>query len=71
MLLQEAGIPDNVAYLVLGLAALTVIFGGWLVSFFVRLRGLRRDAALLAELEAEDDSPVQTVVAPGAPAQAK
>ncbi len=70
MLLQEAGIPDNVAYLVLGLAALVVIFGGWLVSFIVRLRGLRRDAALLAELEAED-GPVQTVVAPGTPAQAK
>jgi len=70
MLLQEAGIPDNVAYLILGLAALAAIFGGWLVSFMVRLRGLRHDAALLADLEAEG-GPVQTVVPPGARVQAK
>jgi len=36
MLLQETGIPDNLAYLVLGIAVLLTIIGGWLVSYFLR-----------------------------------
>jgi hypothetical protein len=54
MLLQEIVIPDNVAYLVLGLAALAVILGGWVISYFWRARGLRRDAALLAQMELQE-----------------
>lgn len=55
MFLQQAGIPDNVPYLILGLAALAVILGGWVVSFVWRARGLRRDAALLAQMELQED----------------
>jgi len=54
MPLQQAGIPDNVAYLVLGLVILALFLGGWLASFLWRLRNLRREAALLQQLEAED-----------------
>ncbi len=57
MFLQQAGIPDNVAYLVLGLVILALFLGGWVVSFLWRLRNLRRQMALLRQLEAED-SPV-------------
>ena len=62
MLLQQGAIPDNVAYLFLGLAALAVILGGWVISFVVRARGLRRDAALLAEMELQEEDQ------PGSPA---
>jgi hypothetical protein len=68
MLLQEAGIPDNVAYLVLGLAALAVIFGaGWSVSSCPARPAPRR--GLLSELEA--GRPGADRVAPGTPVQAK
>ena len=62
MLLQEVAIPNNVAYLALGLAALAVILGGWVISFLWRARNLRRDAALLAQMELEEADP------PGNPA---
>ncbi|NPV66232.1 MAG: hypothetical protein HPY64_03710 [Anaerolineae bacterium] len=59
MALQQAGIPDNVAYLVLGVIILALFLGGWLASFLWRLRNLRREMALLQRLEAED------IAAPG------
>jgi cell division protein FtsX len=51
---QQAGIPDNVAYLVLGMALLFGFLGAWLGSFFWRLRNLRRDIQLLEQIAAED-----------------
>ncbi len=54
MLLQANGIPDNVAYLVLGLAVLFTVLGGWLGSYLWRLRNLRRDMALLEQMAEED-----------------
>lgn len=54
MALQQAGIPDNVAYLVLGLIILALFLGGWLASFLWRLRNLRREMALLQRLDAEE-----------------
>jgi hypothetical protein len=51
MALQQAGIPDNVAYLVLGLVVLFGLLGGWLASYFVRLRNLRRDLELLQQMQ--------------------
>jgi hypothetical protein len=63
MLLQQVVIPDNVPYLILGLAALAVILGGWVISFFWRARGLRRDAALLAQMEVQDDEPLDSPAA--------
>lgn len=54
MLLQETGIPDNLAYLVLGLVVLFVFLGGWVGSYLWRLRNLRRDVAVLEEMTAED-----------------
>lgn len=59
MALQQAGIPDNVAYLVLGVIILALFLGGWLASFLWRLRNLRREMVLLQRLEAED------IAAPG------
>ncbi len=56
MLLQETGIPDNLAYLVLGLAVLFLLLGGWVGSYLWRLRNLRRDMAVL-EAVAEEDAP--------------
>jgi hypothetical protein len=56
LLLQTTTVPDNVAYLVLGLAMLALFLGGWLASYIWRLRNLRRDAALLAQLEKEGGS---------------
>jgi hypothetical protein len=68
MLFQETGVPDNVAYLALGLVMLFVIFGGWVASFFWRLRSLRRDMALLEQVT-DEDGPVAVVSEPegGAP----
>ncbi len=53
MLLQQTAIPDNLSYLLLGLAMLALILGGYLVSYFVRLRNIRREAALLEQMQAE------------------
>lgn len=54
MLLQETGIPDNVAYLALGMGVLAVFVGGWVASVVLRLRNLRRELALLEEMDAEE-----------------
>ncbi len=61
MLLQETGIPDNLAYLVLGLGALFVILGGWVGSYFWRLRNLRRDMAFLERMTEEERLPASPV----------
>ena len=54
MLFQETGIPDNLSFLLLGIAILLSIVGGWVASYFWRLRNLQRDITLLAEMAEED-----------------
>jgi hypothetical protein len=54
MLYQQAGIPDNVAYLVLGIVILFTFLGSWVGSYIWRLRNLRRDIMLLAQMEQDD-----------------
>ncbi len=61
MLLQETGIPDNLAYLVLGIAVLLTIIGGWLVSYFLRLRNLQRDMVMFTQLAEDDGVPARVV----------
>lgn len=53
MLLLQTGIPDNTSYLILGLALLVAIYGGWLVSYIVRLRNVKRDLTMLEDLSKE------------------
>lgn len=57
MLLQTTGVPDNAAYLVLGFIAFAVIVVGWIVSLYYRMRSLRRERAMLAQMLAEDSLP--------------
>jgi hypothetical protein len=44
-------VPDTTAYLFLGLAAIAVLVGGYLVSLLVRFANAQRDAVVLEELE--------------------
>lgn len=44
-------IPDTTAYLLLGLAAISIIVGGYLISLIVRFNNAQRDALVLEELE--------------------
>lgn len=53
MFLQQAGIPDNVNFLVLGMAVLFVMFGGWVASLYWRARNLRRNLDLLRQQDTE------------------
>jgi hypothetical protein len=64
MLLQETGIPDNLAYLFLGLAVLFLILGGWIGSLFWRMRNLRRDMALLEDMLADEAEASEAPPAP-------
>lgn len=59
MLLHETGIPDNLAYLLLGMVLLLTIVGGWVVSYLWRLRNLRYDIAMLEAMAEEEGGPVR------------
>jgi hypothetical protein len=52
--MPQTGTPDTVAYLVLGLSAVAVIMGAFLVSLAVRYRNLRKDADLIEQLERDE-----------------
>ncbi|MBN1965641.1 MAG: hypothetical protein JW910_13405 [Anaerolineae bacterium] len=71
MLLQEAGIPDNVPYLILGLVMLFLFLGGWLASYFWRLRSLRRDIVMLEQLAEEDAAAAPASAEERDPAEAR
>jgi hypothetical protein len=45
--------PDTLAYLLLGLAATTVIMGAFIASLFTRRRSLEADLKLLERLQEE------------------
>lgn len=46
--------PDTGAYLILGLASVLVILGGFVASLFVRQRNLTRDLELIRKLSEEE-----------------
>lgn len=52
MFLQQAGIPDNVSYLVLGMVILFAMLGGWIASLRVRMRNLR---LMQTQLDSQQD----------------
>lgn len=54
MFLQTAGIPDNVSYLVLGMVVLFGLMGGWIASYWWRLRNLRQNIELLNKMESDN-----------------
>lgn len=54
MFLQQAGIPDNAAYLILGLVILFGLLGGWITSIVWRFRNLRQNMKLLHDMEADN-----------------
>lgn len=43
--------PNTISYMYLGYAVFSVIFFGYLLSFYLRYRNLRRDLELLKELD--------------------
>ena len=47
--------PDTSAYLILGLAAITLIVGFLIVSMVVRQRNLDRDLDLIQQLRENDE----------------
>jgi hypothetical protein len=51
---RSSAMPDTGAYLILGLVAVTVIIGFFVVSLVIRHRNLQRDLELIQKL-AEDD----------------
>lgn len=51
---MNEGTPDTLNFLYYGLVAVFGILGAFIVSMWVRYRNLRRDEALLRELEDED-----------------
>ncbi len=53
MFLQQAGIPDNVNFLVLGMVVLFVMYGGWVASLYWRARNLRKNLELLNRQDME------------------
>ncbi|GAB4568924.1 MAG: hypothetical protein Kow0077_00590 [Anaerolineae bacterium] len=53
MFLQQAGIPDNVSYLVLGMVILFGLLGGWIASLLWRARNLRRDLEILRRTQSD------------------
>ncbi len=54
MLFQNASTPENVEFLLLGLAAFVVIVPGWVATVVLRARNLRRDKAMVEQLLEED-----------------
>lgn len=57
MMLQDTTTPDNMSFLLLGLAVWTVLFGGWLASYIVRWRNQGRELLMLQDLtQSETDS---------------
>jgi hypothetical protein len=43
--------PNTISYMYLGYAVFSVIFFGYLLSFYVRYKNLQRDLEVLKELE--------------------
>lgn len=51
ILLQE-GPAETTNYMLLGYGVIFLVLGGYIASLYIRNRNLKRDAALLEELEA-------------------
>ena len=43
--------PHTISYMYLGYAVFSIIFFGYLASFYVRYRNLRRDMVMLKEMD--------------------
>ena len=43
--------PNTISYMYLGYAVFTIVFFGYLASFYVRYRNLRRDLEMLKEID--------------------
>lgn len=54
MLFQNTATPENVEFLLLGLAAFVVIVPGWVATVVWRTRNLRRDKAMVEQILEED-----------------
>jgi len=50
-MMPENATPDTMSYLILGLAAVTVIVGALVASMLLRYRSLRRDIETLREIQ--------------------
>lgn len=48
---METATPNTISYMYLGYTVFSVVFFGYLLSYFLRYRNLRRDLELLDELE--------------------
>lgn len=54
--MPESGTPDTLAYMILGYIAAGIIFAALIFYLVAKARTLRAEAAMLRQLEAEEQS---------------